>query len=204
MKLSTQGLSVLVLFSALGATALSGFDTSKKKEAADLADSVSKSISWMSFEEAIAQLKRDKAAGKAGKKIFIDIYTDWCGWCKRMDKETFQKPKISEYLIQNFYPVKLNAEQRANIEFANRSFKFVPNGRRGYHELAAALLDGKMQYPTVVFLNEEMQLMQRIPGYLDVPTFDAILHYLAEEHYEDTPWADYQTAFYAEHYPNKK
>lgn len=201
--MSIRRLPLLILSFTLGATALWGFGFGTAATDGTEAETAG-NIKWMSFEEAVQQLKKDKAAGKAGKKIFIDIYTDWCGWCKRMDKETFQKPHIASYLTKHFYPVKLDAEQKEIIEFAGRTFKFVPNGRRGYHEFAAALLEGKMQYPTVVFLNEEVQLMQRIPGYLDVPTFDAILHYLAEENYNDTPWGDYQQAFQAKHYPDKK
>ena len=152
-------------------------------------------VQWLSFEQAVALLDKDQKAGKKGKKIFIDVYTDWCGWCKKMDKETFEHPKIAAYLNKHFYPVKLNAEQKGEIPFRDHIFKFVAQGNRGYHELAAALLDGKMSYPTVVFLNERIELIQRIPGYLDVPTFDAILHYLAEEHYIHTPWGIYQQRF---------
>ena len=152
-------------------------------------------VGWMTWEQAVARLEADKAAGLKGKKFFVDVYTDWCGWCKKMDKETFEQPKIAQYLNQNFYPVKLNAEQRADILFGGNTFKFIAQGNRGYHELAAALLDNKMSYPTVVFLNEKVELMQRIPGYLDIPTFDCIMHYLAEEHYTNTPWETYQTAF---------
>jgi thioredoxin-related protein len=115
-----------------------------------------------------------------------------------MDKETFQQAAISDYLNKHFYPIKLNAEQKESIAFGGNSFKFVPNGSRGYHELAAALLDNKMSYPTVIFLNEKVELLQRIPGYLDVPTFDCILHYLAEEHYLSTPWGDYQSKYLQE------
>ncbi|MCH2043861.1 MAG: DUF255 domain-containing protein [Saprospiraceae bacterium] len=149
-------------------------------------------VNWMTYEEAV------EASKKNPKKIFIDIYTDWCGWCKKMDKETFQKPAIAKYLNENFYPVKFNAEQKETINFAGHTFKFVPNGRRGYHELAAALLEGKMSYPTVVFMNEEFKLLQRVPGYLDEKTFDMILHYLAEEHYTKTPWADFQKKYQEE------
>lgn len=156
-------------------------------------------VNWMTYEEAIAALEADKQAGRKGKKIFIDIYTDWCGWCKKMDKETFQKPEIAAYLNKHFYPVKFNAEQKEEINFAGHKFKFVANGRRGYHELAAALLDGKMSYPTVVFLNENVEMLQRVPGYLNVPTFDMILHYLAEEHYLKTPWETFQ-----KEYPKRK
>lgn len=149
-------------------------------------------VKWMTYEEAVAASKENP------KKIFIDIYTDWCGWCKKMDRETFQKPAIAKYLNENFYPVKFNAEQKESINFAGHTFNFVPNGKRGYHELAAALLEGKMSYPTVVFMNEEFKLLQRIPGYLDENTFDMILHYLAEEHYTKTPWTDFQKKYQEE------
>ncbi len=152
-------------------------------------------VKWMSFEEAVAAIEKDKKSGRKPKKMFIDVYTDWCGWCKKMDKETFETPDVAAYLNKHFYAVKLNAEQRADIQFAGHTFKFVAQGSRGYHELAASLLDGQMSYPTVVFLNEEVQLLQRIPGYLDIPTFDTILHYLAEEHYKTTPWAEFQQKY---------
>jgi len=154
-----------------------------------------KNVKWMTWEEAAAASKAAEAAGETPKKIFIDIYTDWCGWCKKMDTETFEKPQISAYLNEHFYPVKFDAEQKESITFEGKTFKFVANGRRGYHELAAALLAGKMSYPTVVFMNKDFQLLQRIPGYLDIPTFGMIMHYLAEEHYTKTPWADFQKEY---------
>lgn len=154
-----------------------------------------KNVKWMTWEEAVAASQAAEAAGETPKKIFVDIYTDWCGWCKKMDSETFEKPMISAYLNEHFYPVKFDAEQKESISFEGKTFKYVANGRRGYHELAAALLAGKMSYPTVVFLNKDFQLLQRIPGYLDIPTFDMIMHYLAEEHYTKTPWADFQKEY---------
>lgn len=154
-----------------------------------------KNVKWMTWEEAVEAAEDDKSAGKKPKKIFIDIYTDWCGWCKKMDAETFEQADIAAYLNKNFYPVKFNAEQKESITFDNKTFKYVPSGNRGYHELAAALLAGKMSYPTVVFLNEDFQLLQRIPGYLDIPTFDMIAHYLAEDHFTKTPWADFQQQY---------
>lgn len=157
-----------------------------------------KNVKWMSIEEAVQQMERDKAEGRKVKKVFIDIYTDWCGWCKKMDKETFEHPEISAYLNANFYPVKLNAEQKADIEFKGHTFKFVPNGRRGYHEFAASLMDGKMSYPTVVFLTEDFKILQRIPGYLDVQKFDQISKYLGEDHYEDTAWAAFKENYKSE------
>ena len=53
-------------------------------------------VKWYSLEEAVALQK------KKPKKIFIDMYTDWCGWCKRMDATTFTDPAVSAYLNENF------------------------------------------------------------------------------------------------------
>jgi thioredoxin-related protein len=146
-------------------------------------------IEWMTWDEMVAAQEQEK------RKVFIDVYTDWCGWCKKMDKETFDNEKITEIVVESFYAVKLNAEMKEDITWSGYTFKFVANGRRGYHELAASLLDGKMSYPTVIFLNEDMQILQRIPGYLDVPTFEVILEYLRTEAYKTTDWATYQNNF---------
>ncbi len=142
-------------------------------------------VKWYTWEEAVEASKKKK------KKVFVDIYTDWCGWCKRMDKNTFENPKVAKYLNEHYYPIKFNAEQKEEITYAGHTFKFVNSGRRGYHQLAAALLNGKMSYPTVVFLNEDFEIMQRIPGFRDVDEFSMIMTYLAEWH-KKISWAQFQ------------
>ncbi len=161
----------------------------------DLSALTGKNVKWMTWDEAVKMSSKAKEEGKTPKKIFVDIYTDWCGWCKKMDAETFEKPAVAHYLNTHFYPVKFNAEQKEDIVFDGKTFKFIPNGRRGYHELAAALLAGKMSYPTVIFLSNDFQLLQRVPGYLNIPTFDMIMHYLAEDHYTKTTWPDFQQSY---------
>jgi len=147
---------------------------------------------WMSFEQAV-----DRMEGKQ-KKLFIDVYTDWCGWCKKMDATTFSDPRVAEYLSENFYPVKFNAEQKEDITFNNYTFKFVANGRRGYHELAAALLNGKLSYPSVVFLNEKYEIIQVLPGFRKADEFLKIAKFIGDDHYLDTPWQEYSEAYDAE------
>lgn len=144
-------------------------------------------VQWVSWEEAVALSKTETNP----KKIFVDVYTDWCGWCKKMDKDTFQNPDVAAYMKENFYMVKMDAEGKEPIEYDGKTFKFVPQGRRGYHELAAALLQGKMSYPTVIFLDEERKMLSPVPGYQKVKPFLQIAKYFGENIYKDKDWKSY-------------
>ncbi len=143
-------------------------------------------IEWITFEEAIELTKKNP------KKVFIDVYTDWCGWCKRMDAITFNHPEVKKMMTKNFYMVKLDGEQKEEITFKGNTFKFVPNGRRGYHELAAALMQGKMSYPTVIFMDENMNMIQAIPGFRQPQEFYKIGKYIGEDHHKSTPWPEFE------------
>ncbi len=144
-------------------------------------------LKWYSWEEAVALQK------KKPKKIFVDVYTSWCGWCKRMDKVTFTDPAVVEYLNRHFYPVKLDAEQRGEIRFNDEVFTFVETGNgKGVHTLAYALLDGRMGYPSFVYLNEGFERIMISPGYKEAPDLLKELRFAAEEAYKTTTWELYR------------
>ena len=128
-------------------------------EYAETADAVD--ITWITWDEAV------KATKENPKKIVIDVYTDWCGWCKRMDATTFKDPKVEAYIAENFYAVKFNAEQREDIVYDGNTFSYQKNGRRGVHGLAASLLDNRLSYPSVVYLNGDMERIMISAGYKD-------------------------------------
>lgn len=146
-------------------------------------------INWITIEEAYALNQENP------KKIIVDIYTDWCGWCKRMDATTYSNPIIVKYINENFYAVKFDAEQKEDVTILGTTFKFVGEGRRGYHELAAALLQGKMSYPTTVFLDETFNMIQPIPGYLDANGIEPILWYFASDAFKSEEWPTFQQNF---------
>jgi thioredoxin-related protein len=146
-------------------------------------------VNWISFEEAMEKSKTEK------RKIFIDVYTDWCGWCKVMDKNTFNDPKVAQMLNEKFYAVKFNAEQREDIIFQGTTFKFVANGNSGYHELAAALLNNQLSYPTVVFMDEEFRMIQPLPGYRKAPEFHMIAQFIGDDHYKTEKWDAFQATY---------
>ena len=152
--------------------------------------SIAQEVEWMTFEEAV------EASEKEPRKLLIDLYTDWCGWGKKMDRDAYANPVIAEYINENYYPVKFNAEQKGDVDFQGKTFKFVPQGNRGYHELAAALANGKMSYPTTVFLDEELNMIQPIPGYMTAKNIEPILYYFGDGSYKNkVPWPQYQKNF---------
>lgn len=158
---------------------------------ADAPTEATNKVKWYTWEEAVA------ANSKVKKKIFVDIYTSWCGWCKRMDKTTFNDPVVAAYLDKHYYAVKFDAEQKDDILFKGHTFAYKALQRRGYHELAAALLDNKLSYPTTVFLTEDFKIDQRLPGYLDADKMLAVLTYIAEEKNKTNPmpWKEYEQKF---------
>ncbi len=142
-------------------------------------------INWISIEEA------EKLVAQNPKKIFVDIYTDWCGWCKRMDANTFSHPDIAQYINENFYPVKLNAEQDDPITFRGQEYiNENPGERRSSHNFARAVLQGRMSYPSVAFFDEELNLITAIPGYREPRDFEPILVFFKEDVYLNQPDLD--------------
>lgn len=146
-------------------------------------------IKWVTFEEAV------KLSEKEPKKLLIDLYTDWCGWCKKMDRDTYANEKIAKYINKHYYAVKFDAEQKEDVVFQGHTFKFRASGNRGVHELAAALTNNKLSYPTTVFMNEDLAILQPLPGYYSAENMEPILYYYGENAHTKTPWPDFQKSF---------
>lgn len=150
------------------------------------AETEHKGIQWMTFEQMQAAQK------KKPKKVIIDIYTDWCGWCKKMDKTTFEQPAIAKYVNDNFYAVKFDAESKPSITFAGK----VYNNPQRYHELAMKLMDGKAGFPTSVYLDETLKpITPPIASYLDAKQFELIINYLNTESYKRVSFDQYSQEF---------
>ncbi|MCF8364549.1 MAG: DUF255 domain-containing protein [Bacteroidales bacterium] len=147
-------------------------------------------IKWYSIEEAVELNKKKK------KKFFIDLYTDWCGWCKKMDANTFTDPVIAAYMNENFWPVKFDAESSEPVtvngqEFVNPN----PGARRSSHQFAIALLNGKMSYPSFAFLDQDVKLITILPGYNPPEKLEPILNFIVDEAYKDESFQEYQATF---------
>ncbi|MEP0987868.1 DUF255 domain-containing protein [Ekhidna sp.] len=165
------------LFVSLIVLGISSFDLPKTNE-----------VKWLTFEEAMVLHEKEP------RKLIIDLYTDWCGWCKVMDKNTYTNPVIATYINENFYPIKFNAEQKEPVEFNGHTFEFLPDaGRKGTHSIAYAVTGNNLSgYPMTVFMDEELRIIQPISGYLKPNQMEPILKFIGGEHYKTTKWADFK------------
>jgi len=146
-----------------------------------------KQIQWRSVEEVEELMKT------APRKVYVDIYTDWCGWCKVMDSKTFSNPKVIEYLNTNYYAIHLNAERGDTITFQGKKYGRLPNSKT--NELAADWMQNRLSYPTSIFFEENFKAPQPVPGYLEVPMLEMILKYLGDAKNKQTPWEKYRSEF---------
>ncbi|MEL6274258.1 MAG: thioredoxin family protein [Bacteroidota bacterium] len=130
---------------------------------------------------------------KKPKKLFVDLYTQWCGYCKKMDRQTFSDPLVAKYLNEHFYPVKFDAEQREALRYADHTFKYDPKrGRNGTHALAFALLDGNLQYPSLVYLDEKQKRIAISPGFKPADSFLRELRFFGDNHYKVMDYETYK------------
>lgn len=153
-------------------------------------------INWISMNEAL------EAQKETPKKIFMDVYTYWCGPCKLLDRNTFSNKDVIAYVNENYYAVKFNAEGTEEItyqdfKYTNPNYQEGRKGRNTTHFLADAL---KLQgYPSLVFFDTDSSLIQALPGYKTPEQLEIYLKMIANDDYKDLTtnesWQSYQQNF---------
>lgn len=142
-------------------------------------------VEWLSWGEAMAR------HAEAPRKLLVDVYTEWCGWCKEMDRRTFSDPAVAREIADHFYAVRLDAERPGQLTYRGRAFSLDPGSRRPTHALAKELLGGRLGYPTVVFLDEGQEVIQAVPGFHEADEFLRIARYFGRGHYRAVAWEAY-------------
>lgn len=157
-------------------------------------DEGSHAVRWYTFGEAVEAQKKEP------RIIMVDVYTNWCGPCKAMSNFTFGHPIIAKYLNENFYPVKFNAETRDTVRFNNYYFvnQNPPETRRPVHDFALSILDKKMVYPSIVFVDTNIQRLQVITGFYQPKEFEPIVKFFGSDSYKTIKYEDYKVSFVGE------
>ncbi|MDR1593803.1 MAG: DUF255 domain-containing protein [Prevotellaceae bacterium] len=152
----------------------------------NVAQSKKGQVKWMTFDDAVAATKKEP------RKIFVDIYADWCGWCKVLDRDTFSDSVVAKILNEQYYPVKLDAESRETHT--------LPDGRKvSSAELASSLATSKpgerYGLPSMVVLNENVSLLTRIQGAQKPDFMTPALLFFSENHYLEKSWEEYSKEY---------
>lgn len=130
-------------------------------------------IKWYNIEQAFKLNKENP------RPVIIDVYTDWCSWCKFMMKTTFSNAGIANYINTHFYPVRFNAETMDTIEFQGKKYYNRNIGHHPTHDLANYLLDENISYPTLVYFDRNGKKIID-PGYKESKDIEPVLIYTVE------------------------
>jgi thioredoxin-related protein len=143
----------------------------------------SQEINWMSLKD-VAEAQKTNP-----KNVLIDVYTNWCGPCKLMDKNTFSNPDIIRIINKNYYAVKFNAEGNETVKFKNKVFT-NPNfdstktqRRNSSHQFTRFL--GVNAYPSTLFFDSDMNYLTPIKGYLNPKQIEIYLLLFKDDTYKD-------------------
>lgn len=134
-------------------------------------------LGWLSYGDGVAR------AAAEGKPMVLDFWTDWCHWCKVMDKDTYGNPEVRRQMAQHFVAIKVDAESEK------------PQGGAGSPtgvELARSF--GVASYPTTWFVDSKGEKIAPLPGFVPPEQFGPILDYIASNAYKTQTFQSFQAA----------
>ncbi|HIA06867.1 MAG TPA: DUF255 domain-containing protein [Flavobacteriales bacterium] len=156
-------------------------------------------VNWVTIDEAQELNKQEP------RKIMVDVYTKWCGPCKMMVKYTFNDKWIADYINKHYYAVKFNAEGPDSCTFKSTVFKnpgYVKDkrGRNGTHQFTQAIapVNGRIAYPTVVFIDQDLNLITGVQGFQKPVQFEPMLKFINEDVYKTSNWEAFMKSFKSE------
>lgn len=140
-------------------------------------------INWVTIEEAMELQQKEP------RKIIMDVYTNWCGPCKMLDKNTFRNKDVVNYINKNYYAVKFNGEGNATVTYKDNTFtnpQYDPakaKRRNSAHQFARYMRVNA--YPTLVFFDENGDFITPIKGYQTPQQLELYLKLFKTDKYKE-------------------
>lgn len=144
-------------------------------------------IQWISIEDAAVKAK------SYPKPIIIDLYANWCYWCKVMDKKTYNNSKVVEYINDHFYPVKLDAESKETVQWRDQQFDF--NKQVNLNDFTLYVTNGDLSFPTTVIYPSPSEAPATVPGFMSPDEIEPILKYFGEGNYKKQTFQEFLKTF---------
>lgn len=149
-------------------------------------------INWVSWDEVESKMEKEP------RKVLVDVYTDWCGPCKMMNNTTFSDQQVVNYINENYYAIKFNAEGPDEVTFRGTTYKnatydAAKSGRNGTHDLTRAIapVNGRIAYPTIVYMDEEFGILSPVQGFYKPEQIMPLLTFFGEDAYKEQTWEEY-------------
>ena len=146
-------------------------------------------INWLTMDELNVKMKAEP------KPVLIDIYTNWCYWCKVMDKKTYNNSKVVSYINQHFYAARVNAETKEPVIWNNKSYNYDASNK--VNDFALYATQGQLAFPNTVIFPEKENVPAAIPGFMAPKEIEVILKYFGEGYYKTQNFNEYSASFKA-------
>jgi thioredoxin-related protein len=144
-------------------------------------------VKWLNMDEVNIKLKEEN------KPVLIDLYTDWCYWCKVMDKKTYNNSKVIDYINEHFYSAKVNAEGKSSVTWRDKTYNY--NSKYQINDFALYVTYGQTSFPTTVIIADENSQPIPVAGYLEPKELEPILKYFGEGAYKTMNYPQFEKTF---------
>jgi len=139
---------------------------------------VQASVEWRGWDAGLEEARR------LNRPILVDVYTQWCGWCKRMDRDVYSRPDVRDYLASKFVTIKIDAEAKTPAHYEGHD----------HTSRSLAALFRVTGYPTTLFLRPDGKHLVNVPGYVEADSFMHLLRYVGDGYLDrGVTWEDFRS-----------
>ncbi len=144
-------------------------------------DNKQATVNWLSWQTVESNIGKDQ------KKVLVWVYDDTCSTCTEAESRIYTSNN-SELINNYFHAIKLGVHSTKSISTKGKTYNYIQNmDGSGYHELAAAITysKDKIAYPTLVFLDSDMNVIAPLKGDIKEEELTLLLKYVKGDHYKE-------------------